>query len=416
MSIPKHSIPPSLAWLTVFVPALAYLLGSRLSDTRLSGKSLGTFVPSNPQFSVPSEAKQVLFLDSTNTALHQNLHSVQTKGLEDIVDIMWKHDEELGRGYLLLSQSANAGRIWRWEVGGGPIAIGKTLHMEPSGCRSHSDCNGTSHGSGGIALDFSSHGSSFEGRLVVSEWGEGRIVRMEASGARTPLVLHVPSLCRDNGTVRRIHQPNALLYTTYGDLLVADYDAECHQAALYYVDNAMTIPPLESALESRKAHKWTALENHQRAIRIFYTLENLKAIGGLALDATWEGLYAMVQVMKEEEGKVQVQLMHLFLSDGDEEPLWNGRSNVVYEWPSTEPPGPIVVDQQGYLYVGVNQTLVILRNDRPISTLDLPARATSLALGQDGYLYISSASELLRIKVRNQPLKVPTNLVVKKKV
>jgi hypothetical protein len=376
-----------------------------------------------------AKAKQVFYVDSSSTAgiqqqLQQGLYLVQSDGLEDIVDTVWKHDAELGRGFLLLSQSASSGRIWRWEVGGGPIAIGKTLHMEPSGCRSnlYLNCSSASTvaGSGGLAIDFSKHDTNFEGRLVVSEWGEGRMVRMEESGARTPLIIQVPRLCSlSNDTTaestRRVYQPNALMYTAFGDLIFADYDAECQRAGLYYLDNAMTIDPLSSALESRKAHAWTSTD-HDTAVNVFFASGDtsiLKAIGGLALDSTWTGLYVTVQT---QEGSVQV--LHLYLNDDDDEPLWDGKSDVVYEWKNEQQvqlPGPIVVDQKGHLFVGINNEVVVMDEEGTvISTVSLPARATSLTLGQDGFLYVSSSSDLYRIKVRNQPLKVPTNMIKKK--
>jgi sugar lactone lactonase YvrE len=426
MSLAKHSIPPSYAWLTVFIPALAYFVGSRLQDTRFSGRSLGTLVQDQLQIHSLENAKEIFYLNSKDNRLTQSLNLVQSQGLEDMVDTIWKHDEELGRGFLLVSQAANAGRIWRWEVGGGPIAIGKTLHMEPSGCRSNilHNCSSSSSsnnntaegtqrwGSGGLALDFGSQPTSAEGRLVVSEWGEQRIVRMEESGARTPLIIQVPSLCHPE-TQRRIYQPNSLLYTPYGDLIVADYDMDCSQASLYYLDNAMTIQPLSSTLESRKAHAWTTTQNHDIAVKIFYTSPSLTAIGGLALDSTWTGLYATTKTGNT------IQLLHMHLNgDDDEQPLWNGRSDVVYEWNSVDQeqlPGPVVVDQKGYIYAGIEKQLTVLTHGVIVASMDLPARATSLTLGQDGFLYVTTASDLYRIKVRNQPLKVPTNLVVKSK-
>jgi len=39
--------------------------------------------------------------------------------LSHLSSTTWVHDEELGRGYLLLADVGRSGRIWRWEVGGG---------------------------------------------------------------------------------------------------------------------------------------------------------------------------------------------------------------------------------------------------------------------------------------------------------
>jgi len=52
-------------------------------------------------------------------------------GLQNVADTLWKHDSELGRGYLLLSQSYKNGRMWRFVVGGGPVPIGKHYIWNP---------------------------------------------------------------------------------------------------------------------------------------------------------------------------------------------------------------------------------------------------------------------------------------------
>jgi hypothetical protein len=476
----NQTIPPSYAWLTVFVPALAYFLGSRLQDTRLSGRALGSLVqnqirillplPSDldPNINTAHASKKIFYIDSTSTSspsssenlnLRHGLYLVQSLGLEEVVDTIWKHDEALGRGYLLLSQSTKNGRIWRWEVGGGPIAIGKTLHMDPSGCRSNiwntcyrkDDSNHDvtpipTYGSGALALDFSSQATSFEGRLVVTEWGERRIVRLEESGARTPLLMTVPSLCLDDSvtetstttstdtltttnistnratnSTRRLYRPRSILYTTYGDLIVADQDVECGQAALYYVAKAMTIPALSSTMTSRLAHSWT--ENPLPS-QLFYTRSDWKAIGGLAMDVTWTSLFVTVQLKSNT-----IQLLRLSLSiddedeDNQENELLGRRLDVIQEWSVSKEEvssqkltaGPLVVDQTGNLYVGIkNQVVVLTAQGTQIATLDLTQHATSITLGQDGYLYITSSNALFRIKIRSQPLKIPTNMAVTK--
>ena len=82
-------------------------------------------------------------------------------------------------------------------------------------------------GSGAIAIDFHGKDVASEGALVVAEWGEGRVVRMEQeTGARTPLMVQVPDVCASGNnptTMRRLHQPHAMLYTPFGDLLVMDH-------------------------------------------------------------------------------------------------------------------------------------------------------------------------------------------------
>lgn len=264
-------LPPACAWLGVFLPALAYFLSTRVPSLS-AGLMLGT--TSTAELGTPTTLTVLLAVANQNSTvdaccrqmaqiffyalapteacrsppppndeanetptdastppppltfatLSHPLQLVQSTGLDGVVDVLWRHDSEtLGRGYLLLSESSNAGRIWRWEVGGGPIAIGKTLHLDQAGCRSshQAHCHTSSQttptnttakvrrhhvGSGAMAIDFYNrqqqqqpegnrkpHATLSEGLLLVVEWGERRIVRLEENGARTPIQLHVPS-------------------------------------------------------------------------------------------------------------------------------------------------------------------------------------------------------------------------------
>ena len=231
----------------------------------------------------------------------------------------WVHDDELGRGYLLLSDSSSSGMVWRWEVGGGPITIGRSLFLKDSGCRSGlwADCSSSSFGSsfspnnsdpslpnvshwllgsGGITVQPSRETSHFHsGRIVVAERGERRIVRMEEDGARTPLVIRVPSLFRPTSnvleeetegregnetttTMVRLNDPGGvLMYTPFGDLLFTDrrtrsFDDDdddddskgtvssvCSTktmvAGLYRLREAVNIPSIDFK-SSRIAHEW----------------------------------------------------------------------------------------------------------------------------------------------------------------
>jgi len=189
---------------------------------------------------------------------------------------VWVHDEELGRGYLLLSDSLHSGTVWRWEVGGGPITIGRSLYLKDSGCRSRiwADCplprplprpggddstpstpTTVRLGSAGITIQSPKDSDHFQsGSLIVVEKGEKRIVRMELDGARTPLVLQVPPLFLSDeekeeeeattteqpesrtttnastgttATTTRLNDPGLLLYTPFGDLIFTDRKTIC---------------------------------------------------------------------------------------------------------------------------------------------------------------------------------------------
>ena len=47
----------------------------------------------------------------------------------------WHLDAETGRGAILVTTGDRHGRVWRWETGGGPIPIGRTLVLDAAGCR-----------------------------------------------------------------------------------------------------------------------------------------------------------------------------------------------------------------------------------------------------------------------------------------
>ena len=473
----QQSLPPSLAWLTVFIPALAYFIASRTEHTRIGGRNLG----------VP-----VLTIDinkeNNNAALAQSvwaantLFRVQSDGLASVVDSVWKHDPELGRGFLLLSQSANHGRIWRWEVGGGPISIGRTLYMEPSGCRSNRThvCSGGNLGSGGLTVATTNHDE--HSRLMVAEWGEGRIVRVEdETGARTPLVLEVPSLCGTTGmngtegmarsTVRRVYQPRALLFTPFGDLVFQDTDPDCDMDGLYLLPDAVVVPPLSTAMESRRAHGWTTLPESQARPKL---LLKAKKIGGIDLDAAWTGIYytatddvdigdaAAGAVDTVDRASTVTRLYHMNLAteeedddaeddndndDGDEEANKEGDTDgngtekdkrdsrsavaldtrIVADFTESTPAGPVAMDQSGILFVGVDTGVVVLPKELSVKEatqqqgksderlfLPVPDTPTSITVGGDKFLYVTTADDLYRIRIQTGPQKVPTDLIRKK--
>ena len=392
---------------------------------------------------------------------------LQEDDLDHVVATCWKHDSELGRGYILLSTAGGHGRIWRWETGGGPIAIGRTLSVERSGCRSehYQSCpividDGTDssieneknsppittsiatatklsyYGSGGIAIDSmsgsgsgtssgSSGGSSehfAEGKIVVAEWGEGRIARMEENGARTPLVIQVPAVdsCSDPGEVkttatmtRRVHQPRALLFTPFGDLLFfnsnlrnADdendsqsIDHGCEESLLR-LRQSIDIEPLQSLQISRDAHSWTSImrnttsaasngdskqEVEQKREQLPEVIFHASNLGGMTLDSTWVGVYVTA---KQRDGRVVLLSIPLGTEDddedeGDSEDCQAAQENsdagytckkdrssssstattIILDYTShTNLPGPVAVDREGNIFLGSDEGVIVAVN------------------------------------------------------
>lgn len=269
--------------------------------------------------------------------------------LSHLISTTWVHDEDLGRGYLLLADVGRSGRIWRWEVGGGPITIGRSLHMERSGCRSgfwvSSDdgliTNGTCPenifsgsvsycsktpsaqksppflGSASLAVELTrdAERSSVGKNIAVAEWGEKRIVRVEGeTGARTPLVVLVPPPklhdkveLEEEGQEKgadeseevsvsewvRVQRPNHLTYTPFGDLLFSDNRNDV--GIVYRLKEAVHVQPIP-AEQSREAHSWerTAREDQAYQDNIDILFQTDAAVEGLALSSDYSLLYILV--------------------------------------------------------------------------------------------------------------------------
>lgn len=405
-------IPPSLAWLTVFVPALSYFLATRFHATH--GRSSYPIVTAQ----VDSLLLDNVFYVAENKELQHCLQLIEEESLQDVVSSIWKHDSELGRGYLLLSSSHESGRIWRWERGGGPIPIGKTLHIEAAGNR-YRDCSDSHCGSGGLAIDFHGKEHFSEGRLVVAEWGEGRIARLEEkTGARTPLVMNIPDPC-EGAKETRVKNPLHMLYTPLGHFLFVESSTNC--SAIMQLNHAVHVPPLATAMESRMAHKWNKT-HHSHSTEIVY---KQPIIASMALDATGTGLYATIQ---HDDGNILLVRLALENDDDNEEDEKVGSSiqadqgllastaRVVFNFSDAgikNVPRAMTVDGHGHVFVAAPTGILVIKDGDVLGTLAGPTPITSLTLGEDRYLYVTTSSQLLRVRVKHGPAKLPTNRVKK---
>jgi hypothetical protein len=489
---PVVQIHPSLAWLLVFLPALGYFLCTRLPSLGFwneLGEPATNFIaiPStfgkNESMVACTKLSDIFYLTSgasdcastvdpehslSSVSLRNALQLVQGTGLKDIVDMVWRHDSELGRGYLLLSESAGHGRIWRWEVGGGPIAIGKTLHLDDAGCRSN-QCtlsntetdqriSNKRKGSGAMAIDFYRAGkpseeSTSEGLLLVAEWGEGRIVRLEENGARTPIMMHIPCVDRcqiekeqDKSCVQRVPNSNRMLFTPTGNLIVSvNFDnvvGECsiHDTPLLNNDNAISttssssllllqnaahIQPLPSLQISRQAHSWDKLQNHNHSISFLFSDPSIAWIGGIAL-ATPTKLYGSARI-DQVNGTSSIVIFELSIAE-DEDDLDDmnhnkkteqGKMKILFDIteyiPKLQSSGALAISKYGRLFVALHDGVLILDPSvGVIGKLPVPGQVpTAVILGGDGYLYICSSFSLYRIRIKDKPVHLPTNQVTK---
>ena len=541
-SNPTRNIDPQYTWIAVFLPALLYFIyGCATGIHRVGGdvpySRVGTSIRihsdancladndsgesnkrtakcsvkmtaaykvlSKTVFSLPSTANcdnrvelkypveiilQSSSQEKSSMELSYNFHSMG-----------WVHDLEISRGYLLISDLSQNGKIWRWEVGGGPITIGRSLFMSNSGCRSSfiHDCNNeTSHhnqssgeentlGGSGLAIHpeiKAEHTNA--GRLVIAERGEGRIVRMEEDGARTPLVINVPSLCHSE-QINRVHSPGLMLYSLFGDLIFTDEIGQgCMNnnntsetvTGIYILKEASKIPALPVSL-SRSAHKWTSTysvdnkvntDTYESMLEILYT-EKLNHVSGMTMGQDLSTLYISGSIINDNHGAKTLNyvILKIPLEERDADVLddtstdestrlckqkksnsnttaencqtpvlhpmglLDGKATLVYDMTPyfkssngdsfDKNIGPsIAIDKHGNIYTSFPGGIAILNSEGdmlgtiPLHSDDIVGDKNiddlgkiipnSLLLGHDGYLYITTSTLLLRLRIKALPL------------
>ena len=475
------------AWLITILPALAYLflsrtifssqpggggfgrnfpaISDRILDPSDNAKALGEIfhVVASGRGGFEGDGESGTGGDGTRTLRLSHPLELVLSGppLRSLISLRWVHDPELGRGFLLLSDSGGSGRIWRWEVGGGPIAIGRSLHMEGSGCRSGiwGECveSGGARaarsdkppppgaGSAGLAIEFAKGAESHRtGKLVVAERGERRIARIEDDGARTPLVIEAPSLCRDDGSSDRIVGDGRVAYSHFGDLIFTDNvlcgsgDSERWRGGVYRLREAVHVPPVPAAL-SRAAHGWNATSGPESQDGTSVSVDHvellfagMERISDVALGGDPGALY-VAGIMRDGQAAVLKLLL-----DDDEDEKNEGKENqssktkgllkenakIFYKLTDVAHQkywaGPaLAVDDTGNIFVGTSVGVTVLdKEGEVLGTLPLHDTSSvetkgpvSLELG-DGYLFIATQMSLMRVRTKAKAARLATDMVV----
>jgi hypothetical protein len=427
-AIQKALFKPSVAWLYLFLPALSYFMSTRLRSMGLFRSSTYGDVADYKLDIIKGDCASLqkhsrstfLYLANDCESLRYPIYNVLHEDTESIVSSTWQDDEELGRGYLLLSSQSRRGRIYRWETGGGPIAIGRTLHLQDSGCRSnhYHNCSLLEMmlGSGGIAVDATVPESP---RLIVAEYGEGRITRLEENGARTPLVIQVGTQSGDetsNNKLRRLCEPFRLLVTSYKDLIILERTNSCDNIndvsdyVLWRLRKVTDIPGLPSLPVSRRAHEWTQIPNiteQQLPQRFFQST----AMGGIAMDMSGHRL--LVTTKDSETNHVMVVSLPLSTDDDSDRDSFVGQSQLVLNYSAhAKQPGAIATDSNGNIYLVIDQGILVVSKSQDFvvkiqfPNLMLSAPIVDLTVGSDKFLYMTTEHTLLRFRIPSSVLMI----------
>lgn len=445
MPPPKVSVAPNQVWLTIFLPALVYYTFYSPATTPILSylNLLPSYTPLNTTVILERGTKEELVKIFYDKSVFETVIQDESASFNDMT---WVEDVELGRGYLLLSDSASSGKVWRYETGGGIVPIGKSLFLDQSGCRSNhwNPCETVvDGGSKGLALQVLKDEDRFDiGRLIVVENGEERIVRLEEDGARTPLVLNVPSPC-GTGASGRLNHPDKVVYTPFGDLLFVDSsycrdDPEAdamRKSAIYRVKEVVNIPSIVFH-QSRHAHTWTIDElikhksGAQGSIEMAYN--GMESISDIIVGKDVTSLFVSGNVSREGQGcrKLIIKLT----DDTDATRTQNlHEMPIFYDMTSFYPIAQCIdggiamaINSDGVLFASFPGGLAIIDPEgdllgtvkvsmNNVAGEGVDILPNALVIGNDGYLYMTTKKILLRLKIRSKLLDHPTNLLVPKK-
>ncbi len=468
-------IAPNQAWLTIFLPVLFYYTVLSPATTPILSY-LNLLPPYTPVVTTvrlhegtPDEVYKILY-ENDRYSFEYVINSEEKEGCSDNInanassffDMTWVEDTELGRGFLLLSDAASSGKVWRYETGGGLIPIGTSLYLDQSGCRSKrfgndvdgDRCNSGVNGSRGMAVQVMKDEGRFDiGSLLIVEHGERRIVRMEEDGARTPIVLNVPSLCDNDSSQKRLTTSvdgGKLIYTPFGDLLftgtmdcqaghIEERNKVESRSALYRLKEVVNIPPIPFR-KSREAHLWEMKDLTQ-----YHQEENKKSFDSFSVEVAYAGMSHISDVAVGKDmtsifiaGRLDDKyIIYKTFDDSD-----GGSTNSIrnlrdfsafydmtdffascqeFNVGSMEESGiALTLDASGNIFATFPGGIAIIDTEGDLLatvSLDetLKILPTSIVIGNDGYLYLSSRTALFRWKIKSKLLDYPTNLIVPQK-
>ena len=272
-----------------------------------------------------------------------------------------------GDGQLLFSDIP-ANRIFAWSR-----SDGVRLFRDRSGYSGAAPFEGREPGSNGLTIDA-------EGRLLICQHGDRRLVRLERDGAVTVLASHFRG--------RRLNSPNDVIVHSSG--------------AMYFTDPPFGLPkafddPARELLISG-VYRVTEGSSPQRVV------DDLKAPNGLALSPDERTLYVSdVDPARPAWWSYDVNADGTLGSGRifkDAKPLMVGRRGG---------PDGIEVDADGHLFAaGPEGVYIFTAQGEHLGTLLTGVPTANLEWGEDGHtLFVAADTRILRMVVKTRGARKP---------
>jgi gluconolactonase len=192
---------PDIAWVYVFFPALIFYF-SILMNNLNTKPNIGSIEIYDPSF------QKLLYSNSKMEVI--------SKGSSWAEGVLWIETDDLS--YLLYSDTIQ-NRIFKWEEGKGFFTVGKTIHIDKSGCRTNiSHCENTYEpGTNGLIRMLTQHYPKNIPQgidIVACQHGERAITFLRQNGTRSFLATQYKG--------RKFNSPNDLIWSPEGHLYFTD--------------------------------------------------------------------------------------------------------------------------------------------------------------------------------------------------
>ncbi len=290
--------------------------------------------------------------------LESNGFEVVAEGFQWLEGPAWNKAER----YLLFSDIPN-NAIYRWDK-----TQGATLFLKPSGYTGQKPFAGKEPGSNGLTFDS-------QGRLIICQHGNRRIVRVEPDGEQTVLADHYQG--------QRLNSPNDVVLHSNGDL--------------YFTDPPFGLP--DTFKDTGKELAFSGVYKRTQDGQVVLLTDRLKAPNGIAFSPDEKTLYISDVDTAKPAWWVFDVLPNGNLSEG-----------IVFfdasHWQGSRKGGPdgIEVDRHGYIYgAGPEGIYVFAPDGTHMATFFTGVPTGNLEWGDDGsVLYVTADTRVLRIRLNTR--------------